>query len=225
MRIDGEFRRAVDLERRVEAGDRLADQLELIRRPDRRLLVELDLGGIGGERAVVEAASGRLVSDLAVGRLAFACRHVPALRRRGDQPHARAGAGLQQHLPRRAHAAAADGRHLAVDVVLAQVAGRRGVLDLHLRPVAFELLGDDHRQRGDGALPHLLMRRADENAAVGIDGEERVDFVRRGLCPRPAPRRWRHRPRLGNATLMARPPAAEAEAMTNWRRVTDVLMI
>ena len=100
LRVDGELGGAVDLERRVEAGERLADELELIRRPDRRLLVELDLGGIGGERAVVEAAAGRLVRNLAVGRLAFGLRHVPALRRRRDQPHARAGAGLQQHLPR-----------------------------------------------------------------------------------------------------------------------------
>ena len=54
LRIDGELGGAVDLQRRVETRQRLADQLELIRRTDRRLLVELDLAGIGGERAVVE---------------------------------------------------------------------------------------------------------------------------------------------------------------------------
>ena len=160
-------------------GSGLPISLNLIGRADRRLLVELDLGGVGGERAVVEAAAGRLVHDLAVGRFAFARRHVPALRRRCDQPHARAGAGLQQHLPRRAHAAAAGGDHVAIDAVLAQIARRRGIFDLHLRPVAFQLFGDDHRQRGDGALPHLVMRRADQNAAVRIDREEGVDLVRR----------------------------------------------
>ena len=61
LSIDREFGGAVDLQRRVQAGDRLADEFELIRRPDCRLLVELDLGGIRGERAIVEAASGRLV--------------------------------------------------------------------------------------------------------------------------------------------------------------------
>ena len=180
-RIDGEPGGAVDLERRIEPRHRLADELELVRGADRRLLVELDLAGIGGERAVVEAASRRLVQYLAVGRFAFARRHVPALRGSLDQPHARAGAGLQQHLPRRAHAAAAHGRHRAVDVVVTQVARRRSVFDLDLRPVAFEFLGDNHRQRGDGALPHLLMRRANEDAAIGADGEEGVDLVRRGI--------------------------------------------
>jgi hypothetical protein len=57
------------------------------------------------------------------------------------------------------------------------------VFDLDLRPVAFEFFGDDHRQRGDGALPHLLVRRADEDAAVRADGEERVDLVRRIVGP------------------------------------------
>jgi hypothetical protein len=178
-RIDGELGGAVDLERRVEARHRLADQLELIGRTDRRLLVELDLAGVGRERAVVETAPRRLVQHLAVGRFAFARRHVPALRRSLDQPHARVGAGLQQHLPRRAHAAAAHGRHRAVDVLVTQVARRRGVFDLDLRPVAFEFFGDDHRQRGDGALHHLLVRRADEDAAVRADGEEGIDLVRR----------------------------------------------
>ena len=52
----------------IEPRHRLADQLELIGRADRRLLVELDLGGVGGERGIVEAAAGGLVRHLAVGR-------------------------------------------------------------------------------------------------------------------------------------------------------------
>ncbi len=72
LRIDGELGGAVDLQRRIETRQRLADQLELIGRSDRRFLVELDLGGVGGERAVVERAPAGLVQNLAVGRLAFA---------------------------------------------------------------------------------------------------------------------------------------------------------
>ena len=65
--IDGKFRRAIDLERGIKSRKPLADQLELIRRADRWLLVELDLCGIGCERAIIEASARRLVSDLAVG--------------------------------------------------------------------------------------------------------------------------------------------------------------
>ena len=64
LRIDGELGRAVDLERRVEAGNPLADQLELIGSTDRRLLVELDLARIGGQSAVIENTAARLVRDL-----------------------------------------------------------------------------------------------------------------------------------------------------------------
>ena len=99
LRIDGEFGRAVDLEWRIQASDPFADQLELIGRPDSRLLVEVDLRGVSGERAIVEAASGRFVRDFAVCCLTFRGRNVPAVRRGGDQSFARAGAGLQQHLP------------------------------------------------------------------------------------------------------------------------------
>ena len=216
---------AVDLERGVEARQRLSDQLELVGGADRRFLVELDLSSIRRDRAVIEAAAGRLVHDLAVGRLAFGFRHVPALRRRRNQPHTRAGAGLQQHSPRRAHAAAAGGDHVAIDHVFAQVTRGRGVFDPHLRPVAFQLFGDDHRQRGDGALPHLVVRRAEQNAAVRIDDKKGVDL----RSASQSPGRRAARPMLaasasrGNATAMTRPPAAEVEATTNWRRVRDVI--
>ena len=46
LSIDREFGGAIYLQRRIQAGDGLADEFELIRRSDCRLLVELDLGGI-----------------------------------------------------------------------------------------------------------------------------------------------------------------------------------
>jgi hypothetical protein len=68
-------------------------------------------------------------------------------------------------------------------ILIAQIACGRGVFDFHLRPVAFELFGDDHRQRGDGALPHLVVRRADEDAAIGVNRLEGVDLVWRAVGP------------------------------------------
>ena len=71
---------------------------------DRRLLDELDLGGVGRQRAVAGSAAGGFVRDLAVAGLAIGRRHIPALGRRGDEPFARRGAGLLQHMTGGAHA-------------------------------------------------------------------------------------------------------------------------
>src|SRR5689334_16250560 len=99
LSVDGKFGRAVDFERRIEASNPLADQLELIGRTNGRFFVKGDLGCITRERTVVETSPRLFVRDFAVRRFAFRCRNLPALRRSSDQPLARAGAGLQEHLP------------------------------------------------------------------------------------------------------------------------------
>ena len=54
---------------------------------------------------------------------------------------------------------------------------RRGVLDPDFRPVALQLLGDDHRQRRHAPLAHLGARVADQDRIVGIDRDPGVDLV------------------------------------------------
>ena len=51
--------------------------------------------------------------------------------------------------------------------------GRR-VLDAHLRPVAVELLGDQHREAGPDALAHLGVREQHGDGVVAADAQERV---------------------------------------------------
>ncbi len=177
-KIDAVHRRAIDLQRHIEPCDPLADELERIGRLDRRLLVELDRGGFGRELAEAESAAGRLVRDLAHRRHAVLRRHVPAFGRRGDQSLARARAGLLDHLASLTHGAAAASAQAAIDFIIPEIAIGGSVFGLHKSPVAFELLGEDLRQRGEAALPHLGAAVADDHAVVGIDHDPGVDLAR-----------------------------------------------
>ena len=57
---------------------------------------------------------------------------------------------------------------------------RRGVFRRHLAPIAFQLLGDQLRQRGHGALPHLGARDAHDHDIIGLDHDPGRDFGRGG---------------------------------------------
>ena len=54
----------------------------------------------------------------------------------------------------------------------------RGEFDRHLAPVAFEFLGDQHRQRRRHALAHLRARDADDHGVVRPDHDPGVDLRR-----------------------------------------------
>ena len=66
--IDAEARRAGHLERRIDALQALADELELIGRLDRRLGGERDLGGVRRELAEGRRTPGGLVPHEAAAR-------------------------------------------------------------------------------------------------------------------------------------------------------------
>ena len=105
---------------------------------------------------------GSCVID-AVGGDAFGGRHVPALRRGGDQHLPRRRAGLAQVFLRGRESSGCrrstcrPRRGCAADFPRGETK-----LGAHLAPVAFELLGDQHRQAGRDALPHLGARDADD---------------------------------------------------------------
>src|SRR5439155_21667684 len=175
--IDSVLRRAVDLERHVEPRQPATDELELIWRLDRGLLVELDRGRLDREFAIAERAAGRLVRDLAHRRSALGRGHAPALRRRRDQALTRARPGLLDQLAGLAHRAAAAGAQATVDLVVPEITIGGSVFRLDERPVAFELLGEDLRERGETALPHLGAAVADDDGIVGLDHHPGVDLA------------------------------------------------
>jgi hypothetical protein len=82
-------------------------------------------------------------------------------------------ARLAQLLPAVAHAGAAARDLPAEQLVVECVAGRRE-FDLDAREAHAELLGDEHRQRGEDALAHLRAVAEKGDAVVGADPQPRV---------------------------------------------------
>ena len=166
------------------AGDDVlrVDELQLARADvaELRRILELDRVHRGhrharrrlGERAVAELAGRSAVHHLAVLRLHFADRHLPARGGRGFQHLARRGAAAAHRHEEVARAARAVGVLVAVALL---VAGR--LHDAHARPVGFELVGDDHRHAGAHALAHLGAMADDADDAVLADRDEHQRVV------------------------------------------------
>ena len=231
--VDGVDRLARDLVGDVEPPLRRADQLPVLR--------ILQAGPAPAAASAAAAAAtrpnvtvrplGRWVMTLFAAR-ALGGRHVPARGGGGDQHLARGGAGLAQVVLRRADGAAGAGRHVAPDAVAPAVLVRRGELGLHLAPVAFELFGDQHRQRGEAALAHLRLGDADDHGVVGLDHDPGGDFRRAlGCACRPRSRtgcrsrararrrrRRRWRGTRGGSRCGTRLMGTSSHSRVGWRR-------
>ncbi len=116
--------------------------------------------------------------DDAVRRGAFRNRDIPLIRGGLHQHRPGGGAALAHILVRLADAAAAAGGEVAPGALALHALARRRVLDLHLGPVALELFGDELREAGDGALPHLGAHDADVDGVVGPDRDPDADLGR-----------------------------------------------
>src|SRR6185503_14912493 len=68
-----------------------------------------------------------------------------------------------------ADSATAAGREVLPDAVAPHVLAGRRILGRHLRPVAFELFGDELGEAGERALAHLGADDADDDGVVGLD--------------------------------------------------------
>ena len=132
--------------------------------------------------------------DDAVGGRAFGRRHLPFIGRGLDQHHAGDRAALAHIILRCADAAAAAGREIAPHALARHALARRRIFGGDLRPVAFELFGDQLGQPGQRALAHFRARDPDDDGVVGLDHDPGVDFRRavggardRGATSPPAP--------------------------------------
>src|SRR5262249_3435915 len=88
------------------------------------------------------------------------------------------GAALAHVILRVADAAAAAGRHVAPYALAGDVLAGRGIFGRDLRPVAFELLGDELGEPGERALTHLGTRNANDHRVVRADHPPGVDLRR-----------------------------------------------
>ena len=173
--IDAVDGRAVDLRRRVQPLGRRADQLEILRSLERHVFGDGHAGGIGGEFAIFDASSGRRVKHFAALRATGRRIDVPALCRRRHQHGSRGRTGLAQRLPRTADRVRVAGRlHAGKQGIAVELFVGRSMLEPHLLQVHLQLFGDQHRDRGVGALAHLDIGHGQDNLPVAADADEGV---------------------------------------------------
>ncbi|MGY4367712.1 hypothetical protein ACVW1A_003777 [Bradyrhizobium sp. LB1.3] len=165
---------AVDLVRRVEPLQGLADDNEVLGVLDRDILRRrLALRG-ERHRAIAELAAARGMRDLALRGRAACGLDTPLAGCGLHQHRARGGAGLAQRRPPGTDRVGVAGRLQAESRIAVELVVRRRVLDLDLAPVGVELFGEHRRDRGVGALAHLDLRHDQDRAAGLVDADEGV---------------------------------------------------
>ena len=163
--IDTEARLPVHLLGRVEARHRLAEQVEILRVLERRILGHGERCRACRELAVTELALRRRVDHRTLLGAARRRSHSPLLRRGSHEHLARGGARLAQRLVRATYAAAPARAHATRPA--RGILGRRA--HAHRCELHLELLGDDHGERCVHALSHLRLVYRDRDDAVGAD--------------------------------------------------------
>ncbi len=177
LHILREYSRAVALRLRIHTRCHvlLADVAEGCRILERYVLRHRECRGGRHQRTVRRAALAGRMHHFARLRGQLRCGDVPLLGRRRDQHRTRRGAGLAVLHPGVRNRARTTRALQPADggVAVLLVIGARA-FHRHLAPLGIQLVGDDRRQSGVGALPHFQMFRRDANVAVDIDRDERV---------------------------------------------------
>ena len=190
--VDAELRGPIHLPGGIEALGRRADQLEVLRVPERDLRWDRQLRGPVRQYAVGELAAGGRVRDDSSPRLARSLIDLPRLGCRGHEHRPRGRAGAAQRLVERAHGRRGARLLIAEEFVRVEVVVGRRVLDLDLIQSDLQLLGQEHRHRRVRALPHFDLTDDQGDPAIPADANERVRsegsrhcFV--GGCKNPRP--------------------------------------
>ena len=160
--VDAITRRAGHDGASIDALGRLSDQVEIARLLQRRIGWDRKLRGVGDQLSVFETAFARGVDDLALCRGAGRAIDFPSRRSRGDEHLASSGASLPQHFPTGRDTGAAASSELL------ELRARRGLHQLDARPIGFELIGQDHRERSANALTHLRFSDGQRHGPVGL---------------------------------------------------------
>ena len=201
--VDPENSAAVDLGRTVETVDRLADERIAAGVFEFYRIGHRELRGLVRQFAIGECSSVRM-HHLAIFRPANHSIGLPGLGRRLAQHCPGSGAGLSQPLPFGANAGAATGHHATELGMVVDGGYRRRRHPYHL-PIAFQLLGNDHRQCRIDPLPHL--RFVDDDGHRTIVAHAQKSIGRKGGRPTGPFRRTRHFEMAGQDQ-----PAAQRDA-------------
>ena len=173
-RVDAIDGFTVDLVGRVEPFQRLADQLEIRGRFQRRILWRRQSGSGLGKLAIGGLLGARVVKNLAVLRPAGRRSDAP-LRRRGLHQHGPGGRARNPHrLPKRANGGRAAGHLEAEKRVRVELVVRRRRDRGHVFEGRIKLLCEDHGEGGVDALSHLDLRDCEGDLAVRVYAHESV---------------------------------------------------
>ena len=135
-------------------------------------------------------------------------RYTPGIRSGLNQHHSRGSTALAHILMRFTDAAAAAGRETAPHPFTSEAFTRGWIFGGDLGPIAFELFGNQLRQAGQGALPHLGTNHPNDHGVIRTDDDPGTDF----------------RCRLGRSKLgRDQQRDTQREATTNGSRAGDKL--
>jgi hypothetical protein len=176
--VDAEDRGAVAFGRRIQVRHRLADEVKSAAILEWRRGVERQLGGGRGELPVREPLAARIDDEALLGA-ALRGIDVPPLRRRASEHVAGSGAGAAQALIER------RGRHRGALLLRRRLLPERDLVsrlagdepDLDAVPIGVELVGENLRQRGVRALPHLRLREGERHLSARRDHDPIGDLV------------------------------------------------
>ena len=115
------------------------------------------------------------MNHFAFGRGTSRPIHFPPRRGRRDEHLARSGRSLPQRFP------TASETKTAASAEPLEIGTRRGLHQLDARPIGFELVGQNHRERRANALTHLGFSDGQRHRSVSIDADPsiRLELSRR----------------------------------------------
>jgi hypothetical protein len=146
-----------------------SDEFEVFGVFERHVLGRRDFGGICGEFAVGQLFAARVFHQTFFGA-ALGGAHAPAFGGGFHEHLARGGPGLAQAFPGVRRGLAAAG-HLAFEFGGVQ----RRLHHFYHCPVAVQLFGDGHGERGFDALSDLRVGRKNGDRTVAVDGQVGVE--------------------------------------------------
>ena len=119
------------------------------------------------------------MTHLAALRAARRRIDIPALCRSRHEHRSRGRTGLPQRQPSPAYRVGVARRLHAQQRVRIQLFVGRSMFEPHLLQVHLQLFGDQHRDGGVGALPHLDIGHGQDNLPIAADAHEGVGRKRR----------------------------------------------